>query len=81
MGLDVQETDVAVDDFLTADEVFCAGTAVVICPIGRITTDDDSVELCTKMGPMTSNFRKMLKDIQLERSEDVFDWLRPLDLY
>ena len=45
MGLDVQETDVTVDDFLTADEVFCAGTAVVICPIGRITTDDDSVEL------------------------------------
>ena len=81
LGLDVQETDVTVDDFLTADEVFCSGTAVVICPIGRITTDDDSVELCTEMGPMTANFRKILKDIQLERREDVFDWLRPLDLY
>ena len=81
LDLDVQETDVTVDDFLTADEVFCAGTAVVICPIGRITTDDDSVEICTKMGPMTADLRKILKDIQLERREDVFDWLRPLDLY
>ena len=81
LGLDVQEIDVTVNDFLTADEVFCAGTAVVICPIGRITTDDDSVEIGTEMGAVTAELRKILKDIQLERREDVFDWLRPLDLY
>lgn len=81
LGLDVRETDVSVEDFLTADEVFCAGTAVVICPIGRITTDDDSVEICSEIGPVASELRKTLVDIQLERREDTFGWLSPVDIF
>lgn len=81
LGLDVQETDVSVDDILTADEVFCAGTAVIICPIGRITTDDDSVEISREMGPVASELRQTLLDIQFERREDQFNWLYPVDIF
>ena len=79
LGLDVIEKDVYLEDFLLADEVFCTGTAVVICPIGRITTDDDSVEISNKIGPITSQLRKTLLDIQLERIEDKFGWLNAIN--
>ncbi|MEE2876380.1 MAG: branched-chain amino acid aminotransferase [Candidatus Neomarinimicrobiota bacterium] len=81
LGLDVQETDVTVDDFLTADEIFCAGTAVIICPIGRITTDEDSVEISKEMGPVAKELRQTLLDVQFERREDRFDWLYPVDIF
>ncbi|MBF88164.1 MAG: branched chain amino acid aminotransferase [Candidatus Marinimicrobia bacterium] len=75
LGLEVIEKEVHLEDFLLADEVFCTGTAVVICPIGRITTDNDSVEISDKIGPITAQLRKTLLDIQLERTEDSFKWL------
>ena len=79
LGLDVIEKDVYLEDFLLADEVFCTGPAVVICPIGRITTDDDSIEISNKIGPITSQLRKTLLDIQLERIEDKFGWLNAIN--
>lgn len=79
LGLDVIEKDVYLEDFLLADEVFCTGTAVVICPIGRITTDDNSVEISNKIGPITSQLRRTLLDIQLERIEDKFGWLNAIN--
>ncbi len=81
LNLDVHETDVSVDDILSADELFCAGTAVVICPIGKVTTDDDSVEISKEMGPVTAELRQTLLDIQFERREDQFNWLYPVDVF
>tara|TARA_B100001123_G_C15334582_1_gene1032346 strand:- start:3557 stop:4522 length:966 start_codon:yes stop_codon:yes gene_type:complete len=80
LDLDVQETDVSVDDILSADELFCAGTAVVICPIGKVTTDDDYAEISHEMGPVTKELREALMDIQIERREDQFNWLYPIDI-
>ena len=79
LGLDVIEKDVYLEDFLLADEVFCNGTAVVIFHIVRITTDDDSIEISNKIGPITSQLRKTLLDIQLERIEDKFGWLNAIN--
>lgn len=36
-NVQVEERQVAVDELLDADEVFCTGTAVVVSPVGSIT--------------------------------------------
>ena len=36
MGLEVEERRISVDEALAADELFCAGTAAIVAPIGSI---------------------------------------------
>ena len=80
LGLRVEEKDIFLKDFVLADEAFCTGTAVVISPISRITTDDDSFEISKEMGPITAKLRQTLLDIQLERREDRFGWLHSINI-
>ncbi len=80
LGLEVQETDLTLKEVLAADEVFCTGTAVVVCPIGRISTDDsDHVINNDKMGKVTQELRTILTGIQNEELEDTFGWVNPLE--
>ena len=37
LDLEVDEGDLSVDQILSADEVFCTGTAVVVSPVGKVT--------------------------------------------
>lgn len=79
MHLDVQETDVTINELLDADEAFCTGTAVVVTPIGEVTVEENAHVIAEGgEGEVTGKFRKMLVGIQREEREDPFGWVHPL---
>ena len=58
--------------------LFCTGTATVISPIehvGEVEKGGLSFDWAP-MGPVTTELRRILTGIQMEKEEDVFDWLR-----
>lgn len=76
IGLSVEETDVTLDEVLDADEVFCTGTAVVVTPVGKITHNGVTTEICGNlMGPITENIRNTILGIQREELNDPFGWI------
>ncbi len=79
LGLEVQETDVTINDVLNADELFCSGTAAVITPIGKVSTDDESREIGgNRIGSTTRGIYDILTGIQNESREDPFGWVQPV---
>ena len=81
LGIDVQETDLTLDEILGADEVFCTGTAVVVTPIGKICTDkSEHVIRGGAIGSITGKLRKIILNIQSEIENDDFGWITPLNV-
>ena len=81
MGIDVQETDLPLDEILDADEVFCTGTAVVVMPIGKICTNNsEHIIRGGEMGSITEKLRKIILNIQSETENDDFGWITPLNV-
>ena len=81
LGIDVQETDLTLDEVLNADEVFCTGTAVVVTPIGKICTDNsEHVIKDGKIGSITEKLRNIILNIQSETDNDDFGWITPLEV-
>jgi len=81
LNIDVQESDLTLDEILNADEVFCTGTAVVVTPIGKICTDNSEHEINKgKMGSITNKLRNIILNIQSESENDDFGWITPLDV-
>lgn len=79
LHMEVRERSITIKDFLNADEVFCSGTAVVVTPVGKITTNKESTIINkNKMGPITKKIRKILLGIQREEIEDPFGWIYPI---
>ena len=67
------------DQILSADEVFCTGTAVVITPVGKITYQGTTTEINqNQMGPIAKKIREMLVGIQRQEIEDPFGWVLPV---
>ncbi|MBC8215124.1 MAG: branched-chain amino acid aminotransferase [Candidatus Marinimicrobia bacterium] len=80
LNLQIRQRNVSVHELLNADEVFCTGTAVVVTPVGMITTNLHSQTINNnEMGPITTQLREMLLGIQQETHEDPFGWICPLD--
>ena len=80
MDIEVQETDVLLDEVYSADEVFCTGTAVVVTPVGKITSENGEHRINDgKMGKITHELRSLLVGIQREECEDTLNWLHPVD--
>ncbi len=75
LGLEIQETDLTLNELLSADEVLCTGTAVVVTPVGRITLHKTHIIHDDIMGPITEKLRKTILGIQREEDEDSFGWL------
>jgi branched-chain amino acid aminotransferase len=76
LGIKVKETEITVDDLLSAEEVFCTGTAVVVTPIGKITYQEKTTEINqNQMGSIAKKIREMLVGIQREEIEDPFGWV------
>jgi len=74
---EIREGQISVSTALGASEAFLSGTGVGIQPVSHIqpgSLTSRSVDLKSP-GPLTTALRKMLRDIQLENSEDIFDWL------
>ena len=80
LHMEVRERSIEIKDFLCADEVFCSGTAVVVTPVGKITTNNAATTINkNKIGPITEKIRKLLLDIQREEIEDPFGWIHPIN--
>jgi branched-chain amino acid aminotransferase len=76
MALDAVEKKVSVDEALSADEAFCAGTAAVVSPIGSITCEGrETVFNGFQVGKVTQALYDRLTRIQLCEEEDRFGWV------
>ncbi len=56
--------------------MFACGTAAVVTPVGTLKWDGGSVTTGDeKTGPVTSEVRQSLVDIQYGRTDDTFGWM------
>jgi branched-chain amino acid aminotransferase len=79
MDLDVQETDLTIEEILTADEVFCTGTAVVVTSVGSISFQGENHVIGTvEKGSVAEQIKETLLNIQQEEIEDPFGWVTPI---
>ncbi len=76
-SIDEWRDDVAGGDLV---EVFACGTAAVITPVGRLVWHDGELTMGDGVaaGPVASQMRESLLDIQYGRSEDTHGWLHRL---
>ena len=76
MGLEVEERRISVDEALAADELFCAGTAAIVAPIGSINYKGKEHIFCDgEIGEVTNELYKYLTGIQFGKSKDDFRWM------
>jgi branched-chain amino acid aminotransferase len=76
MGMEIEERRISVDEALTADEVFCAGTAAIIAPIGSINYQGKEHIFSDGMvGRITKELYDMLTAIQFGSGKDEFRWM------
>ncbi|KAM0926330.1 hypothetical protein ACQ4PT_003442 [Festuca glaucescens] len=75
-GYKVEERPVSVDELLTADEVFCTGTAVVVSPVGSITYLGKRVEYEGNqgVGAVSQQLYTSLTSLQMGLAEDRMGW-------
>ncbi|XP_022762232.1 branched-chain-amino-acid aminotransferase 2, chloroplastic-like [Durio zibethinus] len=79
MGYQVEERNIPVEDLMNADEVFCTGTAVIVTPVGTITSQYESAEYKTGEETVANKLRTMLSGIQMGLIEDKKGWTVVLD--
>ena len=76
LGIKVEEIDISIDELLTADEVFCTGTAVVVTPVGSITFENEVYNYNQReIGPIARKCKDILSSIRHEKIKDPFNWL------
>jgi len=76
MGLEVEERRISVNEALTADELFCAGTAAIVAPIGSINYQEKDYTFCGgEIGEITSELYNYLTGIQFGNTNDEFEWM------
>uniref|UniRef100_A0A803KVV0 Branched-chain-amino-acid aminotransferase n=1 Tax=Chenopodium quinoa TaxID=63459 RepID=A0A803KVV0_CHEQI len=76
LGFEVVEQLVPVDQLLSADEVFCTGTAVVVSPVGSITHKGKRTSFGDgKVGRVAQQLHTALTRLQMGIAEDNMDWI------
>ena len=76
MGLEIEERRISVDEALDANEVFCAGTAAIIAPIGSINYQGKEHTFSDgKIGEITNELYNDLTGIQFGTTNDEFEWM------
>ena len=76
LGLDVEERRISIDEVMTAEEVFCAGTAAIISPIGY--NHKEHIFSNGDVGPITRELYDILTGIQYGNDRDPFGWILEL---
>ncbi len=80
-GHKVEERKLSIDEWREGvtsgeiTEVFACGTAAVVTPVGTLKSADGEFGHCDEAGPLTSQIRQALVDIQYGRAEDSFGWM------
>ncbi|CAN1342930.1 Branched-chain amino acid aminotransferase 2, chloroplastic [Linum perenne] len=78
-GFTVEERLVEVDELLTADEVFCTGTAVVVSPVGSITYKGETKKYKNgNVGAVSQQLYNVLTSLQMGLTEDKMNWTMEL---
>ena len=76
MRMVVEERRISVEEALNAEEVFCAGTAAIIAPIGSINYQGKDVAFSEgSIGKVTETLYDALTEIQFGTAEDEFEWM------
>ena len=76
MGMEIEERRISVDEALSAEEVFCAGTAAIIAPIGSINYQGKEHIFSEGMvGRITKELYDALTAIQFGTGKDEFQWM------
>jgi branched-chain amino acid aminotransferase len=79
------ERKVSIDELMQAHgsgslkEVFGAGTAAVISPVGQIKYGDEVITIAdNQVGPLAQKYYKAITDIQYGKAEDPMGWIVPV---
>lgn len=76
LGFEVVEQLVSVDQLLSADEVFCTGTAVVVSPVGSITHMGERTSFGNeKVGRVAQQLYTALTRLQMGIEDDNMGWI------
>ena len=79
LGIDIEERRISIDEVMEAEEVFCAGTAAIISPIGSIKyKNEEHLFSDGNVGPVTRELYDILTGIQYGNNNDSFDWILEL---
>ena len=79
LGMEVEERKIAIDEALEADEVFCAGTAAIISPIGSIKYQEKDYQFSgSDVGKITRKLYDILTGIQFGDDKDEYGWITKL---
>ena len=79
LGIDIEERRISIDEVMKADEVFCAGTAAIISPIGSITYNDKEYIFSNgDVGNVTRKLYDILTGMQFGTDSDPFNWILEL---
>lgn len=79
LGMDIRETNVSVEDAMSADEAFCTGTAAVVSSIGTLVLGDREVVFQKgEVGAVTRKVYELLTRIQLGEAKDEWGWVVPV---
>ena len=83
LGYECEERAITIDEVMDGarsgklTECFGAGTAAVIAPVGRLVTDDESLDINTyQVGPVAQRLYDQLVGIQLGTVDDPFGWVK-----
>ena len=81
----ISERKISIDDLMDAhaagklQEVFGAGTAAVISPVGEIKFGDKAIAIGGgEVGPVAKKYYKAITDIQYGQAEDPMGWIVPV---
>jgi branched-chain amino acid aminotransferase len=84
-GLKVKEGRITIDEVLnglkdgTVSEVFGAGTAAVISPVGTLSYKGEDYKVSSgETGPVSMRFYEQLTGIQYGKEADHFDWVEAI---
>ena len=79
LGMEIEERRISIDDALKADEVFCAGTAAIISPIGSIKYQEKEYQFSeSNVGKVTGKLYDILTGIQFGEDKDEYGWITKL---
>jgi branched-chain amino acid aminotransferase len=84
-GLTVSERLISIDEVVNAhengqlNEIFGAGTAAVISPVGELNYDGRSLAIGgNQVGPLAQKFYKAITEIQYGITDDTMGWVEPV---
>jgi len=84
-GDKVAERKISIDELMQAHgsgslkEVFGAGTAAVISPVGQIKYGNEVITIAdNQVGPIAQKYYKAITDIQYGKAEDPMGWIVPV---